>query len=743
MASGIPTSAPASRSFPLTKQEFYRECHERGFLGKRKETHGPSNYTSMDGAGTFEAGNAFHNGNFHVEPLDNVCFQKLVARALAGGVPLSISQRANEPLVPGGESVFPFFLDIDIKNAFVPDAPESRVVEVCNSIFNIVQPMFSDEVWSRHMMDQRQTWHDDKAFMTMQARQKRLPQFIEQRWPSFTSICDVLTAFRSNPHTLAEQPPESDFTLYELFCNDVAAQNWLSNIVAAAIAHHVQKVVRNFYPDLPAASKHFDILALASINGTSEPSTKIGAHMHMFNLNVTAKQMIVMASAVENALVKIGGALFVETVDLKTFSPNNIVIRMPFTWKAEEIAARKSNSGSSSSASFGEGSRAKRPRMAGERIVSDSGKHFLINKQYRCAAYLPAKKNGQVDLESAWGKYLCILEDVLLLLQATQIRLSRDAKPTDGFTFDNIKPAETYTPASILPTLLAAGFSQKEAEEKRQTLLGITSLSAQQNRLNIYLGEAAASGKKRRAPRLRPDTDRFAYLAPDHKGFETFFKLFPKILNLVFTKRQTNGEVLKIYDGFVVGTVTVDKRNAVVIVQAEIGQKIACFNRKIDGRTPNPHKNGVNTVQFVLDSSRTITQKCWNSSTSSNRAAGCPCCKWGGYMVDIQEELDKTLNPKLPVYEEQKAKVDKIVTHTIPEMMREAMEDCMKPLPSPADEMQRTLDARVMYELSATPSPSATPPPPPMRRTPSFVFGGGSSRTSATPSPTLNRLAEE
>ncbi|WP_298332102.1 hypothetical protein, partial [Asticcacaulis sp.] len=364
----------------LTTKEFLEACRREGFTGHSEK--GTATHVSMDGSN-----DCGHNGSFHVPPGKNSIFLNLIARTLAGGHPLCIS--ANGP--PDKDGVFAFFVDIDAKKMLDPDqASEEKMLAVAGAIFSLAEPMFRDEKWSAFMMDR-----------------KRLPRMLYERWPSLcVSISDILSEFRSNPFTIAEVQPTTgqNFTLTDLFITDVDAQNWIGSIFAAAVAYHTQNVVRTFYPTTDPKNKLFDAFAMASINGTSKPSDKIGAHVHMFRLRVTIDQILSIASALQNTLVRLAGDVMAESVDLGTFTPGFVNIRIPFNWKAEEIAKaqRKESENSNSN------SKRKRTRIEALGPISYNQQKYLINKKYVCVAYLPASKNGAVDLDSDLGRYLCI-----------------------------------------------------------------------------------------------------------------------------------------------------------------------------------------------------------------------------------------------------------------------------------------------------------------------------------------------
>jgi hypothetical protein len=657
----------------INRVEFYSTCNEKGFLG---HLSGPPNYTSIDGSvfANRETGQPYHNGKFHVDPSQNKTFQTLVARALRGGVVLSISQYA-EVKEEGKDVLFPAFFDLDIKDVLKPGMTESQLLDVGAAFFNIAAPMLeadTDDVWTRHMMEKK-------------------PLFIKDRWPSFKTVRDVLLAFQSNPLTMAEYPAGSTYTLADLFTDNVDAQNWLVTVIAAALAYHIQKVVRQFYPETMGTSKVFDILAMASINGTAKPSSKVGVHIHLFNLVVTSLQMFDMASAVENALVKFGGKnVFQSSVDKAIYSPN-VCIRMPFTSKTEKISNRvpaaKERDGGPKKLQ-----QKKSRAMYEEAIYSDDGRHLLVNKRYECVAYIPAGNMGKVDLQSTMGRELCVVRNVLITIQASQLRLDqRKTKPTPGFTCSNMKATDIYTSSSVVPALIEAGYSEAYALAKQAIIATIPDIIDQQNRLNIYVGQAPDyCGKRKRGSWVKPDTARYAYLPPTHKGFVAFKKFFPTILALVFTKRETNGALRCVYNLFTVGSVTVDKENAQVIVQGNSDQSICCYNRKINRDVPHPHNFG-NSVQFVMDAT-TITQKCWNKNKSCNRASGGPCKDWKGHTVNIEKEMMSNLNTRLPGYTTELAKVRTTINRVIPGILKDAVAPFLETLPGPDEAVQSTLD---------------------------------------------------
>lgn len=653
----------------ITKEEFYSVCKQRGFIGNK----GPApNFTSMDGSNSMG-----HNGNFHVPPTQNMEFLRLVARALLGGVPLCISACVKP--TPDHDT-FNFFIDVDAKKMLSRTTTEEEMTDVANAIFRLAEPILGDEPWSRQMMSK-----------------EKLPRLMLERWPSFSSVNDVLSSFASNPFTIAEvsQTDGNRYTLADLFTTDVAAQNWFGAVFATAVAHHTQRVVRTFFPSISATHSTFDVYAMSSVNNTVEPSAKVGAHIHMPNMVVNIERVSPMVAAIQNALVKVAGLILDKTVDEAPYDPNNVTLRLPFNWKAQSIAKMSKESAS------GNDSDAKRLRYIGP----VSGKSILYNRMYICAAVLLAKK-GQVDL----ARTNSIQHDPYSALLVAQIRTSPKTKVTDGFSLEKVDMSTTYSPATIMLSLRGAGYSEKEARAKKEELERISDPEEQQNRLNAYVAEAIIR-KKKRIVRKNPEASPYITLPPDHKIVVDLKKRFPDLLERTFRK-QLPGSVrtIGVFTGFAVGVVKYDRANCRFTIYPTHSQRVPCFNRSVNGSSCQPH-NFKSTVYFVMDNMH-ITQKCWNSNESQNRCEGV-CSKWKGKAVDIAQAMRNNLDPASRSKPSVLSDINNIVEKVIPTLLKWAAEECASELPDHNEEVQKAIGPA-----------AAAAAKPALKRAASYSFSG-------------------
>lgn len=690
----------------LTEEEFWQHCQRLGFTGHAKGEAGPPNYTSVDGKNRYG-----HTGRFHVPAGEDTTFLSLVARAIDGGVALSISQCADPPEEEGKDAVFRFFMDFDMKNMFCPDMTDLALQEVALCLFHLVQPMFPDEVWSRHMMDPQ-----------------RLPLFLRQRWPNFASIRDVLTAFKSNPN----QPPQiaecdASFTLSKLFCTNIQAQNWISTVAAAAIAFQVQQIVYEFYPDTDRKLPIFETCAMASINGGKEPSSKIGVHVHIPRLCVTVTQMLLIVNAVSNSFCKLGGERLRDCVDAQPFTPNQTNIRMPFTWKTERkttFDATKLSKGTRHMDGDGrdrkQGGLSKRPRGddQDEWRQSFNGQARLYDRRYMCVALFPPDHGGHVDLSSKLALMLCVQRDILLTMHMAKIRT--DKKATSGFICARQETTSAnFSEATIRPTLLTHGYGITKVEELYKRIISLSTPVDRQALLEFYVASAQISHQKRVIQKPKALSSHLRSLLPGDPEFIMCATVVPTLLNRLFVSNRHTTTQSSVYNGMTVGNVTVDVKNIKVYVKAAVGQSICCHNRRgVNGRVPSPHNYG-NTVCFVFNGDGTLTQKCYHDSRSAQRVSGGPCKAWPGHTVKIYDTLLQNINPKASDYHSQCEKVKIIVNVTLPKMMEALITKFVTPSTDIDEEIRNALETR-------NAEAEATAVPPLLKRSESFTFGNGS-----------------